>query len=231
MSNGTPLSIGPFAKLAGTAIANLPREMDSRLALDFAKNGDALEVVLAEALTRANLDRALVVLGKKQEPKPVSPTESNPQPVPFPMSVVIDSDLTPNIPSGLYLSGEGTEHRKMGIITLEKRPDGKLYVNGREVVRFYSPNQQNGTIGGHKLRKELKDKQVLNACILDALFKNPQLIPSGWETGYTYFWGTIFRDADGDLFVGCLRWHNGGWHWGDGWLGGDWDGSDPAALL
>jgi hypothetical protein len=73
MSNGTPLTIGHFAKLAGSVIANLPREMDSQLALDFAGNGDALEIILAEALTRANLGRALIALGKKAEPKPLPP--------------------------------------------------------------------------------------------------------------------------------------------------------------
>ena len=148
------------------------------------------------------------------------------------MSIVIDSDLNPNVPSGLYLTGEGTEHRKMGKITLEKRDDGKLYANGKEVVRYLSPNQQNGkVIQGHKLRKELKDKQVLNACIMDALRANPQLIPDEWKTGYTYFWGTIFRGADGLLCVGDLCWFGDRWFWGCGWLGSGWRSGSPAASL
>lgn len=165
--------------------------------------------------------------------KPLNPVAAaEPQPAPLPMSITIDADLNPNVPSDLYLTGKGTEHRKMGKITLEKREDGKLYANGIEVVRYLSPNQQNGkTIQGHKLRKELKDKQVLNACILDALLANPQLIPDDWKTGVTYFWGTIFRDAIGFLYVGCLFWSGGRWNWDYNWLGHGWGSDRPAASL
>lgn len=164
--------------------------------------------------------------------KSAPPTEPRLEPAPLPMSIVVDCDANPKIPSGLYLTGEGTEHRKMGTITLEKRTDGKLYANGREVVRHLSPNQQNGkVIQGHKLRKELKDKQVLNARILDALLANPQLIPDEWKTGYTYFWGTIFRDADGSLYVECLCWDGSRWDWSSYWLDDDWNDCGPAASL
>jgi len=157
---------------------------------------------------------------------------AQPQSAPLPISIVIDGDLNPNVPSGLYLTGEGTEHRKMGKITLEKRTDGKLYANAVKVVRYLSPNQQKGKSSqGHKLRKELKDKQVLNACIMDALLANPQLIPDEWKTGCTYFWGTTFRRALGSLYVECLYWRDGQWHWGYRWLGSDWDSSRPAAVL
>jgi len=89
---------------------------------------------------------------------------------------------TPNVPSGLYLTGEGIEHRKMGKITLEKREDGKLYANGKEVVRHLSPNQKNSNvIQGYKAPQGTEDMQVLNACILDALRAQPQLIPDEWE--------------------------------------------------
>ncbi len=157
---------------------------------------------------------------------------TQPQPAPLPMSIVVDCDLNPNIPSGLYLTGEGTEHRKMGKITLEKREDGKLYANGKEVVRYLSPNQKNGkVIQGHKLRKELKDVQVLNACIMDALFANPQLIPDEWRSGYTYFWGTTFRSARGRLYVEYLCWSGIRWLWNFSWLDYDRNSRYPAALL
>ena len=164
--------------------------------------------------------------------KPIVLAEPKPEPAPLPMSIVIDGDLNPNVPSGLFLTGEGTEHRKMGKITLEKREDGKLYANGVEVVRYLSPKQQNGkSIQGHKLRKELKDKQVLNACIMDALRANTQLIPDEWKTGYTYFWGTIFRNANGLLYVGYLGWSGRQWGWSYRWLDDDWDSYSPAAVL
>ena len=163
---------------------------------------------------------------------PQAPFVAQPQSAPLPMSIIVDCDANPKVPSGLYLTGEGTEHRKMGKITLEKREDGKLYANGNEVVRHLSPKQQNGkSIQGHKLRKELKDMQVLNACIMDALLANPQLIPDEWKSGYTFFWGTIFRDADGRLYVGCLYWDGVGWNWRYSWLGLDWLSRSPAASL
>ena len=190
-NHGTLLTAKNLKKFSGTVVLNIP-EIDNELAGDFGNNGDAVSLILKTAFTRANFEEALVKLGKVAEPKP--------QPAPLPMFIVIDGDLNPNVPSGLYLTGDGTEHRKMGKITLEKREDGKLYANGVEVVRYLSPNQQNGkSIQGHKLRKELKDVQVLNACIMDALLANPQLILDEWKTGYTYFLGTTFRDAGGDL--------------------------------
>ena len=157
---------------------------------------------------------------------------STPKPELAPMSIWVDCDLDPRIPSGLYLTGEGTEHHKMGTILLEKRTDGKLYANGREVVRYLSPNQQGSrTMRGHKLRKELKDKQVLNACILDALLMNPQLVPDEWKIGVTHFWGSIFRDASGYLYVRCVSWGGEEWDWYYDHLGCEWDSFDPVALV
>lgn len=65
MRNGTPLTTGQFARLAGTVIANLPREMESELALDYADNGETLATILRESLTRENLNQKLAALGKK----------------------------------------------------------------------------------------------------------------------------------------------------------------------
>ena len=220
-NHGTLLTTKNLKKFSGTVVLNIP-EVDNDLAGDFGSNGDAVSLILKAAFTRANLEDALVKLGKVVEP----------QPAPLPMSIVINADLNPNVPSGLYLTGEGTEHRKMGLITLEKRADGKLYANSKEVVRYLSPNQQNDkVIQGHKLSKELKDKQVLNACILDALLANPQLIPDEWKSGYAYFWGTTFRDARGLLYVECLDWDGDRWRWSCGWLGSGWNSNDPAASL
>jgi hypothetical protein len=134
----------------------------------------------------------------------------------FPISIVVNADIDPSIPSSLSLGGEGAEHRKMGQIILEKREDGKLYINGVEATLYLSAEQMHGEITqGYKLREELKDKNVLNACIFDALFANPNLIPEDWKqdkqgrTRYIFFWGTIFRGADGRLYVRCLYWVDG----------------------
>lgn len=125
----------------------------------------------------------------------------------------VDSDTRPILYS-LNLEGYGAEHRTMGVVTLEKRIDGKLYANGREVVRYISPNQQSVRISGHELRRELrelKDKQTLNACILDALLANQELIPEEWENGINDFWGTIFRHATGDLYIKRFYWSGSKW--------------------
>lgn len=146
--------------------------------------------------------------------------------------LIVDCDVLPNIPSGFFLESEGTEHRKTGKMTLEKRADGKFYANGVKVVRYLSPNQKNGkVIQGYKLRTELKKKQVLNACILDALLAHQKLIPDEWKIGHTYFWGTIFRDADGNLLVPSLSRDGDGWYWDCDWLDNDWFGYEPAASL
>ncbi len=136
---------------------------------------------------------------------------------------VVDCDVFPYIPSGLSLEGEGTEHRKMGQITLEKRADGRLYANDEEIIRFLP--ERRAPVSGHERRAELKDKRVLNACIADVLILHPELIPSDW-TGDVYFWGDVFSSKNslvgkgGGLFV--LRLHrshgDGRWHRDYCWL-------------
>src|SRR5581483_4433925 len=114
--------------------------------------------------------------------KSAAPAEPQQEFAPPPMSITINGDANPSVPSRLYLEGQGTEHRQMDQITLEKREDGKLYVNGVEATLYLSPKQMNGKmIEGRKLRKELKGKKVLNACIFDALRANPHLIPNDWK--------------------------------------------------
>lgn len=146
------------------------------------------------------------------------------------LTVVVDANARPRIPSDFSLEGMGTEHRKLGTITLEKR-DGKLYANGDRVIRHRSPNQRGRTIKGYKLREELKSKLSLNACIKDALLINPELIPDEWKGGSTHFWGTIFRNASGFLCVVCLYWCDSGWGWSYRFLGSDWDKNMSAAEL
>lgn len=131
------------------------------------------------------------------------------------MRVVVDCDIYPKLPSTLFFTGEGTEHRRMGLVTLEKRADGKLYVNDREVVRCKPRKQLRGNwFLGRRLRK---DVQALNACIMDALLANPQLIPDAW-VGCTYFLGTIFCDDIGRQYAGYLWGHGGNWNGSYYWL-------------
>lgn len=141
---------------------------------------------------------------------------------------LIDGDADAFVPS--YLSSVDS-HQKQGQLKVELRSD-ELYLNNRKINRYLSKKQQKGkVITGNDLRKELSSMPVLNANILDFLLKNPQLIPESWKTGYTYFWGTIYRYSDGSLCVRCLDWGAGQWQAYCTWLDGGWYGQNPAALL
>ncbi len=137
---------------------------------------------------------------------------------------------------GSFLSRLGSgwseeEHRNSGTMELENK-NGRLYINGVKVERYLSPNQRNGkVIGGHELRRELAGQPVLCACMLDYLLQHTELIPEEWKSGYTFFWGTIFRNQDGDLYVVVLRWDGVQWYWYHGWLKYDWGSRSPAACL
>lgn len=182
---------------------------------------------LLDANTTMDIDRNAFRAVIGLDPIPVEPV--------VPVEHIVDTDALPRIPDGLYLTGEGTKHIGMGKVKLEKRDDGKLYANGREVVRYLSPNQQNGnTIQGHKLRTELEqddgDKVLLNATIGFYLYDHPELIPDDWD-GWTYFWDTIFRNSVGNLAVLVLLRDGSSWHWRCSWLGLGWSDAGPAARL
>ena len=148
-----------------------------------------------------------------------------------PISMIIDGDLSPNIPSNFRIANEGIENQKMGKITLEKRDDGKLYVNGREVVRYLSSRQKDGgSVQGNEIRSELNGKQVLNACVMDALLEHSQFIPDEWKTGFTFFWGTIFHADDGSLNIECLKWDEKWYHYYIS-FNESWHSDDSAAVL
>ncbi|MDO8594006.1 MAG: hypothetical protein Q7R93_00635 [bacterium] len=132
------------------------------------------------------------------------------------MEHVIDCDANPFVPKGW-----GVEEHHEG---------GQFKFDASQVEFYLSAAQKKGSIEGNKLRKELVDKPVLNANVLDYLLKNPHLIPDEWKGKYLFFWGTVFRSSGGSLCVRCLDWNDGRWDWDDGWLGGGWNGHSPAAL-
>lgn len=129
---------------------------------------------------------------------------------------IIDCDADPFVPSGWKVE----EHRK----------GGQFKWDSARVALYLSKFQKKGVIDGDKLRKELVDKPVLNACVLDYLLANPHLIPEEWKSKYVFFWGTIYRHSAGILCVRYLCWRDSGWGWSVSWLGRGWDGADPAAL-
>jgi len=105
---------------------------------------------------------------------------------------------------------------------------------------YISPQQRHGKIiMGHYLHNEIKKEKVpvLNACILDYLLLHPELIPEDWKQGAwgkiprVYFWGTVYRDLVGDLYVRHLCWHGGACRWSYDWLDRYWCDQSPAAVL
>ncbi|MHB8860615.1 MAG: hypothetical protein ACYC48_02675 [Minisyncoccota bacterium] len=131
---------------------------------------------------------------------------------------VIDCDVDPFVPNGSTIK----VHRKGGLFKWDTARQAN--------VLYLSAKQKIGSHGGNELRKELSDVPVLNACVLDYLLANQHLIPEGWKDKAIFFWGTIYRNSDGDLCVRCLCWDGDGWSWADSWLDSVWNVSDPAAL-
>ena len=137
---------------------------------------------------------------------------------------LIDCDIAPYIPNGWSVES----HTK----------GGQIEFDPSKITTYFSERQKNGkTIVGHDFRKELEGKPVLNACVLDHLLANTDLIPDSWkknekgETLYHFFWGTLYRDSDGYLYVRYLCWSVAGWDWGYCWLDLKFGGQDPAAVL
>lgn len=117
-------------------------------------------------------------------------------------------------------------------LTIESHtPMGNLTWDSEKVELYLAPQQKMNSIEGNKLHEKLKDKPVLNATVLDWLLEHQDQIPDSWKGKYVYFWGTIFRRADGDLCVEYLYWFGNRWYWFCLWLGRDWGEDYPAASL
>jgi hypothetical protein len=130
---------------------------------------------------------------------------------------IIDCDAAPFVPDGWSVE----EHRRGGQMAWDSAKVG-----------LYLSNRQKGgkVVKGHDLREDLRDKPVLNANALDYLLAHPHLIPEDWKGKAAFFWGTIYRNRDGDLCVRCLYWSGGRWYWNYFWLDSDWISGNPAAV-
>ncbi len=131
---------------------------------------------------------------------------------------VIDLDANPFVPNGWRV-----ERHVVG---------GRFEWDPAKVMLYLSSEQQGGgKLQGYELHKELKDKPVCNANLLDYLLAHPELIPESWKSKAVFFWGTIYAHPDGNFYVRYLAWRGGGWRWLYYWLGSDWHGSHLAAVL
>lgn len=103
-------------------------------------------------------------------------------------------------------------------------------------VKFRLVNGQKNGIQGNKVRKALAGQPIFNANLLDYLLAHPELIPEDWKqdengnTRYIFFWGTIYRNRKGNLFVRCFFWRDGRWYGSHYWLGSDWYEDYPAVV-
>lgn len=98
------------------------------------------------------------------------------------------------------------------------------------LLLYLSKKQKKGYILGHDLRKELANKEVLSANVLDYLLAHPELIPEAWKGKAVFFWGTIYRRASGGLCVRCLGWDGSEWRWSCNFLDSGFSSGSPAAL-
>jgi len=133
---------------------------------------------------------------------------------------LVDLDADPFVPEGWKV----VDHCKSGLFKYDPAKVG-LYL---------SKKQQNGkVIVGNDLRKELKSQPVYNANLLDFYLKkeNQHLIPEEWNEKMVFFWGTIYHNSDGDLYVRGLYWNGDRWCWGYLWLlVGEFGGYRPAVV-
>jgi len=131
---------------------------------------------------------------------------------------LIDCDSAPFVPDGLSVE----DHKKGGMFKF----------NPEKISLYLSKKQKKRSIGGHDLRKELADKPVMNANVLDYLLARPELIPEEWKGKYIFFWGTVYRNSDGDLYVRYLGWDGSEWLWSYNWLDYvfGFGSANPAAL-
>lgn len=130
---------------------------------------------------------------------------------------VIDCDADPFVPENWKVE----EHQK----------GGKFEWDPSQIELYLDKGQLGGnSIVGNKLRQKMSSKKIMNACVLDFLLAHPELIPEEWKSRAVFFWGTIYRESDGNLYVRYLCWDGGGWSCYYGWLVSGFNDDCPAAL-
>jgi len=134
---------------------------------------------------------------------------------------LIDCDARPFVPDGLSFKEADQLPGTVG---------GKLLWDKAKSALFLAETQEKGMVSGHALLKELKDKPVFKANVLDYLRAHPELIPEDWKGKAVFFWGTIYRNRGGYLCVRYLYRDGGRWGWHCLWLDGGWSSDDPAAV-
>src|SRR3990167_4233406 len=120
------------------------------------------------------------------------------------MKHIIDTTKLPSIPNCLKVDQHDTSLGE---------------IDPTQIELYLDDEQKDTIIRGGQLREKLKGKPVLNATVLDYLYEHQKLIPVSWKdktkdgyTQYIYFWGTIYRDSSGNLYVRYLYFFDGRWY-------------------
>lgn len=135
---------------------------------------------------------------------------------------VIDCDSLPFCPKGFEI--------------YEHRPGGRLKWDAKKISLYWSKSQIDkegdlDSIKGFKIKDELSDVAVLNACVIDYLEKKQSLILFNWKYEIVYFWGTIYRHLEsGMLYVRYLKWNHHD-KFISCWQPLDYSNCHPAAIL
>lgn len=130
----------------------------------------------------------------------------------------IDLDAAPRTP---YDRWKVEKHKK----------GGKFKWDVSKVQLFLSEDQQNRSIEGNNLRKELSNQPVCNANVLDYLLDNPHLVPEEWKGKTVCFWGTIYYHFDGRRYVRCIICEGGRWRQDFCWIGNYFGAKHPSAVI
>lgn len=131
---------------------------------------------------------------------------------------IIDGSCDPCIPDGFKIE----YHKKNGLFKFDTAKIS-LYLSLEQKRNYY--------IIGNDLRKEVAQKKIANANVLDHLILHQELIPEEWRGKAIFFWGTIYRRHDGNLFVRHLYHRASKWRWNFSWLGRDFDFYHQALIL
>lgn len=142
---------------------------------------------------------------------------------------LIDTTQTPHIYGELWTIAENwTNHSTLN--WFETKNKTELYLD---------PVQIQGSLRGNDLYEHLKEKNinVLNATVWEYLKNHQNEIPESWKIGpkgnaqYVFFWGTIDRSPDGNLYVRYISWTGGNWVFGNYLMGGNWHEDFPSVVL
>lgn len=132
--------------------------------------------------------------------------------------LIVDLDAPPFIPNGWMVESH--------------KQSGRWRYDATKVSLYLSDDQKDGKgLTGSKFRQELKSQLVMNANMLEFYLAHTSLIPEDWKGKAVFFWGTVYCDASGRLYVRCLGWRGKRWDWSDRCLGDVWGCGNPAALL